>query len=240
MRILHVSDLHLRRDWQHNRIATDKLRQVREVFGEGDVLVVTGDITDDGREEQYAHALELLAPFAGRVVVVPGNHDMGSNGLLYSKDSHKRFAKLRAALLADKPYMFRVDGQAVGEIITLDSCMRTGSLVDFAQGQIGRWNLWKLKRRLDAMKKTGAVSVVALHHNPFYDDWFCRLNDAKKFLEVVMGRADVVLCGHEHKYRHTWFPSRLPEEQAQTEFWCADALKYERTQVIAIPVEFEE
>jgi 3',5'-cyclic AMP phosphodiesterase CpdA len=240
MRIFHVSDLHLRRDPRHNVIVADKLAKLFPSFGEGDVLVVTGDITDDGREEQYAHALTLLAPFAGRIVITPGNHDFGALGMIYSKDCHKRFTKLRHALCADKPYLFRVDGEAVGEIIVLDSCMRTGSLVDFAQGQIGRWNLWKLKRKLDAMKKAGAVSVVALHHNPFYQDWFCRLNDAKKFLETVMGRADVVLCGHEHKYRHTWFPSGLPEDQAQTLFWAADALKYERTEVLSIPIEMED
>lgn len=240
MRILHVSDLHLRRDPKHNVIAADKLAWASTEMGEGDVLVVTGDITDDGREGQYAHALDLLAPFAGRIVVVPGNHDLGALGNFYSKACHKRFAKLRHALCADTPWMFRIDGIAVGEIIVLDSCMRTGSIVDFAQGQIGRWNLWKLKRKLDAMKKARAISVVALHHNPFYTDWFCRLNDAKQFFATVLGRADIVLMGHEHKFRHTWFPSGMPESEAQTEFWAADALKFERTEILKIPLMAEE
>lgn len=236
MRILHVSDLHLRCDPKHNAIVADKLAWVSTEMGAGDVLVVTGDITDDGRVEQYANALQLLSPFAGRIVVVPGNHDFGLLGNFYDRECQKRFAKLRHALCADTPWMFRVDGIAVGEIIVLDSCMRTGSIVDFAQGQIGRWNLWKLKRKLDAMRAARAISVVALHHNPFYTDWFCRLNDAKKFFETVLGRADIVLMGHEHKYRHTWYPSGLPEEQAQTEFWAADALKYERTEILKIPL----
>ena len=237
MNIHHVSDLHLRRDMAHNRVVEAKLDLVRARMVNDDVLVVTGDITDDGREEQYANALSLLAPFSGRIVVVPGNHDLSWLGNFYDKDCHKRFTKLRHALCADEPYMFRKDGIAIGEIIVLDSCRRTGSIVDFAQGEIGRWNRWKLKRKLDAMRAAGAISVVALHHNPFYQDWFCRLLDAKKFLEVVLGRADVVLCGHEHRYRHTWYPSGLPEEQAQTEFWAADALKYERTEILTIPVK---
>ena len=236
MRMIHISDLHLRGDMKHNRVVEEKLRQVQEMMTDGDVLVVTGDIVDDGKENQYAHALRLLSPFKGRIVVVPGNHSFGALGNFYSKACHERFAKLRHALCAEKPYMFRVDGIAVGEIIVLDSCMRTGSIVDFAQGQIGRWNLWKLKRKLDAMKAARAISVVALHHNPFYQDWFCRLNDAKKFFETVLGRADIVLMGHEHKYRHSWYPSGLPEEQAQTRFWAADALKYERTEILKIPL----
>jgi 3',5'-cyclic AMP phosphodiesterase CpdA len=236
MRILHISDLHLRGDMKHNRVVEGKLRQVQEMMGDGDVLVVTGDIVDDGKENQYAHALRLLSPFKGRIVVVPGNHSFGLLGNFYDRECQRRFAKLRHALCADTPWMFRIDGIAVGEIIVLDSCMRTGSIVDFAQGQIGRWNLWKLKRKLDAMKKARAISVVALHHNPFYTDWFCRLNDAKQFFDVVLGRADIVLMGHEHKYRHTWFPSGLPESEAQTEFWAADALKYERTEILKIPL----
>jgi 3',5'-cyclic AMP phosphodiesterase CpdA len=236
MRIFHVSDLHLRRDPRHNRIAADKLAWVSVEMGQGDVLVVTGDIVDDGREEQYAHALELLSPFKGRIVVVPGNHDFGPLGNFYSKECHRRFSQLRSALGADQPYLFRVDGIAVGEIIVLDSCLRTGSVVDFAQGKIGKLNRWKLARKLAAMKKARAISVVALHHNPFYADWFCRLNDAREFFGVVLGHADIVICGHEHKFRHSWFPSGLPEEQAQTEFWAAGSLQYESTEILKIPV----
>jgi 3',5'-cyclic AMP phosphodiesterase CpdA len=236
MNIHHASDLHVRRDMRHNRVVEAKLDLVRARMADGDVFVLTGDITDDGREEQYAHALELLAPFAGRIVITPGNHDQGAIGNFYDSECRKRFAKLRAALCAEQPYVFRENGAAIGEIICLDSCRRTGSIVDFAQGQVGRWNLWKLKRKLDAMRAAGAVSVVALHHNPFYADWFCRLNDAKQFLSTVLGRANFVVCGHEHKLRHTWYPSGLPESEAQTEFYAADSLQYERTEIMAIPV----
>jgi 3',5'-cyclic AMP phosphodiesterase CpdA len=236
MRIFHVSDLHLRRDSQHNKAAADHLAWISVEMGPGDVLVVTGDITDDGRAEQYAHALELLMPFKGRIVVVPGNHDMGAIGCVYSRECHRRFTQLRAALGADRPYLFRVDGVAVGEVIVLDSCLRTGSIVDFAQGRIGRIALWRLRRKLDAMKKARAISVVALHHNPFYTDWFCRLQDAKEFFGAVLGRADLVLMGHEHAERHSWYPMGLPEEQAQTQMWAAGALFREGTSVIQIPL----
>lgn len=236
MRIFHASDPHVRCDPRHNAVVADKLAWLSTEMGEGDVVVFTGDITDDGRERQYANALELLAPFAGRIVLAPGNHDFGLIGNFYDKECQRRFAKLRHALCADTPWMFRVDGIAVGEIVVLDSCMRTGSIVDFAQGQIGRWSLWKLRRKLDAMKAARAISVVALHHNPFYQDWFCRLNDAKKFFETVLGRADIVLMGHEHKYRHTWYQKNLPEEQAQTRFWAAGSLQYESTEVLQIPL----
>lgn len=236
MRIFHASDPHIRCDSKHNAVVADKLAWVSTEMGEGDVLVMTGDITDDGREEQYAHALELLAPFAGRIVIVPGNHDFGPLGNIYKVECVRRFAKLKAALRADKPYMFRIDGVAVGEVICLDANLRTGTIVDFAQGKVGRWALWKLRRQLDAMRKARAISVVAIHHNPFYQDWFCRLQDAKDFFGVVLGRADIVLMGHEHRERHSWFPMNLPEENAQTQFWAAGSLQYKDTQVLTIPL----
>lgn len=236
MRILHVSDLHLRGDMKHNRVVEEKLRQVQEMMGDGDVLVVTGDIVDDGKEDQYAHALRLLSPFKGRIVVVPGNHSFGWLGNFYSKECHRRFTKLRHELDAERPYLFRVDGIAVGEVIVLDTCLRSGGTVDFAQGKVGKVALWRLKRKLAAMRKVRAISVVAMHHNPFYTDWFLRLNDAREFFNVVLGHADIVLMGHEHKFRHSWYPMNLPEEQAQTRFWAAGSLQYESTEVLQIPL----
>jgi 3',5'-cyclic AMP phosphodiesterase CpdA len=234
MRIWHVSDLHVRSDEAHNKIVADQLAWISVEFQRDDVLIVTGDVTDDGRAEQCARAADLLRPFAGRLVLVPGNHDYGSNGLGFSPQSVRRFAYLRASLRADKPFIFRVDGEPVGEVLEVNACLRTGSVVDFAQGQVGRWNLWKLRRKLDAMRRYRALSVVAVHHNPYYQDWFCRLQDAKEFFGVVLGRADIVLMGHEHRARHSWFPMNLPEGQAQTRLWAAGALCREGTEVVPI------
>ena len=236
MRMIHISDLHLRGDMKHNRVVEEKLRKIQEMMGDGDVLVVTGDIVDDGKEDQYAHALRLLSPFKGRIVVVPGNHDHGRLGNFYSSACVKRFAKLRVALKAETNWMFRVDGFCVGQIIGLDTCMRTGSIVDFAQGRVGIWQRTRLKWKLDAMRKYRAVSVVAMHHNPYYTDWFCRLLDAKEFFGVVLGRADIVLMGHEHHERKTWYPSGIPEELAQTRLYAAGALCHEKTEPLVIPV----
>lgn len=38
-------------------------------------VILTGDIVDDGHEEQYKRAAEALAPFTGRIFISPGNHD---------------------------------------------------------------------------------------------------------------------------------------------------------------------
>lgn len=239
MRILHASDPHIRKTPKDNDEVRGKLAKVQAMLGQDDVFVLTGDVTDDGTELQYQRALELLLPFAGRIVLVPGNHDFGPLGNFYDPACVRRFAKLKQQLKAEKPWMIRIDGLAVGEIIVLDTNRRSGTPIDFAQGEVGWWNRVKLKRKLEAMQKAKAVSVIAMHHNPFYEDWFCKLVDAKQFMDVVLGRADIVLMGHEHKYRHSWYPMNLPEEMAKTKFWAADALFHAKCEILTIPLMSE-
>jgi 3',5'-cyclic-AMP phosphodiesterase len=75
---------------------------------EPDLVVIAGDITDDGYPDQYPHAEQELAAIAApHIVRVPGNHDARNVGyLLYEdtfgpRDSQQRFecAGLDVALL---------------------------------------------------------------------------------------------------------------------------------------------
>jgi 3',5'-cyclic AMP phosphodiesterase CpdA len=40
-----------------------------------DVILATGDLTDDGTASQYATLLDVLTPIADRLLPIPGNHD---------------------------------------------------------------------------------------------------------------------------------------------------------------------
>lgn len=236
--IYHISDLHVRSKSGANEVVRAKLAGIRKLFGPGDVLVVTGDITDDGHASQYALALELLIPFKGSVAVVPGNHDFGPWGNLFAKECVRRFAKFRVELGCDVPLMLHAGGNPspCGEVIVLDSNLRTASPLDLAQGKVGWFQLKKLQYQLWNMNRAGAISIVALHHSPYEQSFALRLQDSDAFLRTVLGHADYVLMGHEHRQFNTVFPPSRSNASPTTQLFGAGALCKANTQVQIIPI----
>lgn len=73
-----LSDLHLCREWEGVSPAPRVERvveAVRSLPNAVDAVLVSGDLTDDGSEESYRLARELLGRFDAPVRVLPGNHD---------------------------------------------------------------------------------------------------------------------------------------------------------------------
>ena len=84
MLIAQISDCHIR----DHVGAFGKLVDTTETLGRvvdhlmaldpgPDVVLATGDLTDDGTETQYNTLLAVLAPLADRLLPLPGNHDEG-------------------------------------------------------------------------------------------------------------------------------------------------------------------
>src|SRR3954451_23576679 len=49
--------------------------RINHLTPQPDAVLITGDLTNDGTEEQYQHLRELLAPLKVPFYVIPGNHD---------------------------------------------------------------------------------------------------------------------------------------------------------------------
>ena len=206
--IYHISDLHLSKDRGKNVEVAARLQLLRTVMTKDDLLVVTGDLTDDGDPEQYREAKRLLKPFAGQLFLVAGNHDMGKWGNFYDSDCIKRWQALCKSLGAPAPVgigrtfqrLWGVPGEAPVLLLGLDACCRTMLPLDFAQGEVGGYSLRWLREtvghiRLDDPK---AKVVVALHHDPLGEKWVERLQDRDEFLRETYGVVDAVLYGHDH------------------------------------------
>src|SRR3954467_1174093 len=83
--LVQLSDTHIRLPGQlaYRRVATSvhlarAVAAVNRLPQPADAVVVTGDLTDFGRLDEYAQLQTLLAPLACPVYLMPGNHDDGA------------------------------------------------------------------------------------------------------------------------------------------------------------------
>ncbi len=224
MKILHISDLHIgKKETELNeaRQAEKLVRLIKRHWGGGDdkpLVLITGDVVDDGREAQFIEARRILEPLhtAGfQVVPLPGNHDYGWNGAYAQEKRFKLFKKYLMGIETrvthpDVPY---ADDRVA--LITLNSMRAETGFWDglLADGELGDDQLAELAELLTTLRAERSKSfkiVVALHHHPFLfpDDklfkhskeWLGhRLKDGADFMRLVSGRIDVLLFGHEHR-----------------------------------------
>jgi 3',5'-cyclic AMP phosphodiesterase CpdA len=116
-----------------------------------DVVVMTGDLVDGGKPEEYAHLRRLIAPLSMPVYVIPGNHDGR--------------AALRAAF-ADQGYFpasgflqYTVDDLPV-RLIALDTLVEGKGY-----GELCAERLAWLEARL--AEQTTRPALLFMHHPPF-------------------------------------------------------------------------
>lgn len=74
MKILHVSDIHYRESAENSALLRDAARQFEQL--RPDYILITGDLTRDGRDEQFAHVRRFINDLDFcHVLTIPGNRD---------------------------------------------------------------------------------------------------------------------------------------------------------------------
>jgi 3',5'-cyclic AMP phosphodiesterase CpdA len=195
--IAHLSDLHLTSTDRRSRSEPKlfgKLKGMNAAFRkiarskpvqECDLLLFTGDITDDGSIEAWNVFWKAIqtSGLEKKCVVVPGNHDVCCLGSRILVGEKKRFvddlAKMgRGLALGGKahrqrfPWVVRYDHPGIKEtdkrvaLFGLDSCNKGNSTgITNAIGKIGFVQLEKFARLLKKHREV-PVKIVALHHSP--------------------------------------------------------------------------
>lgn len=225
MKILHISDLHIGKGGSkvdRSRQTEKLVRLIKRHWGDDDnkpLVLITGDVVDDGREAEFIEARRILEPLhrAGfQVVALPGNHDYGWNGA-YAQE--KRFKLFKKYLLGIETRVTHPDVPYADDrvaLITLNSMKAETGFWDglLADGELGNEQLNELAELITTLRDERPKSykiVVALHHHPFLfpDDplikkareWTGhRLKDGADFMRLVGGRIDALLFGHEHRH----------------------------------------
>ncbi|HWG12883.1 MAG TPA: metallophosphoesterase [Streptosporangiaceae bacterium] len=207
-RILHLSDTHATAtgydaDGVNALAALDQiLRDCRHLSGL-DLVVVSGDIADDGSAEGCALVLDRVGQFAAARgiphVYTTGNHDRRPGFTAALGSGHREAANADAGVLLDG-----LDGERAAvsivnglRVITLDSLV-PGS----GHGLVSRAQLDALGGVLRVPAAAG--TVLALHHPPVYTSsapWTigAGLRNRDELAATIAG-TDVaaVLCGHFH------------------------------------------
>lgn len=146
-----LSDLHVCDEWEgvDPVVRVERVVEaVRSLPNPVDAVVVTGDLTDDGSEENYRRVRELLERFDAPVHVLPGNHDDRRN--------------LRQAFglpgTGEEPINYSV---AIGELrlVVFDSIVPGQDAGEYSEEQLD-WLDQELGRH------SGSPTLLALHHPP--------------------------------------------------------------------------
>ncbi len=214
-RFIHLSDLHIHGDM--HREENENCKKVVQIVCEHylddetkPVVLITGDITDDAKENQYRNAVTLLRPLteAGfKLLACPGNHDYGRWGNFYTEAGQDRFRRhimvdllafpgAETATMEDLfPTTCVVDDVV---FIGVDSVVeREDDAAHFASGEVGELQRSKLAELLRVHSKKR--KVVYFHHHPFDRHRVMRMVDAEKVMRLLAGRTDFLCFGHDHQ-----------------------------------------
>jgi 3',5'-cyclic AMP phosphodiesterase CpdA len=186
--LVHLSDLHF------GRVDEALLEPLRECVAAIDphLVVISGDLTQRARSEQFEQARSFLDTLPGPQLVVPGNHDVPLhnvfNRFFHPLKNYKRY------ITGDLEPFYADDEIAVAGVNTARS-------LTIKDGRINQEQVALLQERFDALDDT--VTKIVVSHHPFdlpahedNDDLVWRAKMAMKAFASC--GADLLLSGHMH------------------------------------------
>ncbi|WP_172672578.1 metallophosphoesterase [Thermococcus sp. EP1] len=182
IKIAHISDTHITSGEAYKGYAYDLI--VNEVNAlDYDLVVHTGDVTNEGLREEYERASYELKKIQKRLIVLPGNHDARNVG-------YELFQKYIGALNGVYEWKDLV-------IIWVDS-----TIPDLNNGRVGGYKFQWLKEKLEEYSHK-KFKIVASHHHliPLPDTGRERnvLFNAGDVLDLLLKHEiNLYICGHKH------------------------------------------
>ena len=184
MLIAQLSDVHVGGSRHREELLRHAIAEVNDA--DPDLVVIAGDVTDDGYPDQYVLAREKLEGLACRLVVyVPGNHDARNVGYI-------RFEETFGS--RDKRLRFSAGDLEVA-LVAVDS-----SKPDVNEGEIGREHYGWIE---EGFRDPADLRIFACHHHlmpiPGTGRERNQVLDAGDVLALLRHcEVDLVLSGHRH------------------------------------------
>lgn len=187
--IAHLSDLHVGAHNHVEKTLLDAIDQVNDL--NPDLVVLTGDLTDNGYYLEFLKVHEYLDLIENPVIVVPGNHDARHVG----NETFEEIFHDRSGTLTNDTDDLKVIG--------LDS-----SEPDLDYGKVGRPQQFWMEEELLKAQNNNQYKIIALHHHIIPVPKTGRernvLADAGDILHSLTDNSvDLVISGHKH-VPHVW------------------------------------
>ncbi len=192
LRIVQLTDTHLFADEtptlserQTNQTFRQALQKLQQVVPPPDLLLLTGDLSQDDSSESYEYLYGAIAPLNIPTYWLPGNHDQNLEALV--------------EILSEPPCAPNKVFQQGGWQLILLGTMQPQQI----QGYLAQEALDWFEAQLQAQPEL--PTLVALHHHPLVIDsaWMdrIRLENSDAFLAVCdrHPQIKVVLNGHIHQ-----------------------------------------
>ena len=146
-----------------------------------DAVMLTGDLTNEGSDEQLRNIKGILDDITRPFYIIPGNHENN-----WSQSACKTFNDLWGS---DR-FVFTVGGLVVVG-------MNCGPFMKMGDGHIKQEDLLWLDSTLTAMVKPG-IQVLSVNHYPILDD----LDNYRAYVDILKKYPVVThQCGHYHQWR---------------------------------------
>ena len=186
--LVHLSDLHF------GRVDPALLEPLRRLVHQvaPDVVVVSGDLTQRAKSEEFEAARAYLDTLPGPQIVVPGNHDISLYNVLRRflapLDRYKRY------ITDDLSPVFIDDEIAVLGVNTARS-------LTFKDGRVNDEQVAQIKQQLSALPKD--ITRVIVTHHPFDLPQSFKEDDLVDRAPMAMqvfaeSGVDVLMAGHLH------------------------------------------
>lgn len=146
-----------------------------------DAVMLTGDLTNEGSDEQLRNIKGVLDEINHPFYIIPGNHENN-----WSQSACKTFNDLWGS---DR-FVFTVDNLIVVG-------MNCGPFMKMGDGHIKQEDLLWLDSTLNAMVKPGMM-VLSANHYPILDD----LDNYRTYVDILKKYPVIThQCGHYHSWR---------------------------------------
>lgn len=181
--IAHISDLHISDDAFDEAVFMQAVTEINNL--QPDMIILSGDVTNNGYYRQYQQAIKYLDMFDAPLFAVPGNHDARNLG-------HQSFEEL----IGESSWKLTKEDDFM--VIGLDS-----SSPDEDRGHVGNPQRMWMEHQLDQCVINDLSSILVLHHHviPIPNTGRERnvLSDAGDLLKTLTTHGvDLILCGHKH------------------------------------------